>query len=250
MHPGPLTHILVVDDDPEIRALLRAHLEQEGFLITEAADGDAAEAVLEADPIDLVTLDIALAHESGLALARRIRERWAVPIIMLTGRGDEIDRVLGLELGADDYMTKPFSVRELTARVRAVLRRTVHDRTTPAPQSTTIAESTACLLRFSGGVLDPMSRVYRRTSGEVVDLTTAEFSLLELFLRHPQRVLSRDAIMNALRGHDWDHFDRSIDTAVTRLRKKCEPDPAKPVFIKTVRGAGYMFSAPVERAAS
>jgi DNA-binding response OmpR family regulator len=162
---------------------------------------------------------------------------------MISGKCEEIDRVLGLELGADDYITKPFSLREVVARVHAVIRRAA----TPPPSPERADGAEGDILSFEGGVLDCQKRTFQAASGEAVPLTAAEFNLLVLFLRNPQRVLTRDAIMNALKGHDWSVFDRSVDAAIARLRKKCEPDPSEPRYIKTVRGAGYVLAAKVAR---
>jgi two-component system, OmpR family, response regulator len=235
------SEILVVDDDPEIRHLLLAALGREGFSVSEAADAAGARARLKSGGIDLITLDLTLGADDGLAFAREVRSRSDVPIIMVTGKGDAIDRVVGLELGADDYVTKPFNLREVVARVRAVLRR--HE---PARAQSNSPHHHECY-RFDGFKLDVTSRVLTTASGEVCALTTGEFNLLELFVRRPQRVLTRDEIMDILKGHDWSPIDRSIDALVVRLRKKIEPDTNAPTHIKTVRGVGYVFSTDVRR---
>jgi len=230
-------HILVVDDDPKVRALLRRCFEGEGFSVSEARDGKELRENLEREPVALITLDLGLGGESGLDLAREIRARHSVPIIMLTGKGDPIDRVVGLELGADDYLAKPFELRELLARVRAVLRR-----------STTTGPATASGARYSfeGWTLDIGRRSLAHRTGEIQELTTGEFNLLEVFVKRPQRVLSRDDIMDLLKGHDWSPLDRSIDNLIARLRKKIEPDPDQPRLIKTVRGVGYVFTGDIK----
>jgi two-component system OmpR family response regulator len=243
MSPERARRILVVEDDADISALLRARFEQEGFEVTEASDAASVEWALAQGPIDLVTLDIGLERESGFALLRTIRGIGGAPVIMISGKCEEIDRVLGLELGADDYITKPFSLREVVARVHAVIRRAA----TPPPSPERAGGAEGDILSFEGGVLDCQKRTFQAASGEAVPLTAAEFNLLVLFLRNPQRVLTRDAIMNALKGHDWSVFDRSVDAAIARLRKKCEPDPSEPRYIKTVRGAGYVLAAKVAR---
>lgn len=243
MSPERARRILVVEDDADISALLRARFEQEGFEVTEASDAASVEWALAQGPIDLVTLDIGLERESGFALLRTIRGIGGAPVIMISGKCEEIDRVLGLELGADDYITKPFSLREVVARVHAVIRRAA----TPPPSPERAGGAEGDILSFEGGVLDCQKRTFQAASGEAVPLTGAEFNLLVLFLRNPQRVLTRDAIMNALKGHDWSVFDRSVDAAIARLRKKCEPDPSEPRYIKTVRGAGYVLAAKVAR---
>lgn len=233
--------ILIVDDDPEIRHLLQAALGREGFTVSEAADAGSARARLKNGGIDLITLDLTLGADDGLAFAREVRSHSDVPIIMVTGKGDAIDRVVGLELGADDYVTKPFNLREVVARVRAVLRR--HE---PARTHSQSSRPHECY-RFNGFKLNITSRVLLAASGETRSLTTGEFNLLDLFVRRPQRVLTRDEIMDILKGHDWSPMDRSIDALVVRLRKKIEPDPSAPTHIKTVRGVGYVFATDVRR---
>lgn len=234
-------HILVVDDDPKVRTLLRRCLEGEGFVVSDAKDGAELQSCLQRQQISLITLDLNLGNENGLDLARDIRKQRNIPIIMLTGKGDAIDRVVGLEVGADDYLAKPFELRELVARIRAVLRRV-----TP----TEPAAATGQRYAFEGWVLDISRRSLKRNSGDDQDLTTSEFNLLEAFVKRPHRVLSRDDIMDLLKGHDWSPLDRSIDNLVARLRKKVEKDPDRPALIKTVRGAGYTFTADVERQGS
>lgn len=237
-----MTHILVVDDDDQVRTLLRNRFEKEGFEVTEACNAVELRAGLEARAVDLITLDLTLGRDDGLVLAREIRATRNVPIIMISAKDEEIDRVVGLELGADDYIVKPFSPREVVARVKAVLRRYGVD---GAPNGA--AESTGARLSFEGGVLDTGRREFMSPAGVLIELTTTEFNLLELFLRHPQRVLSRDEIMNLLKGHDWSAFDRSVDSAIARLRKKIEPDPDRPRHVKTVRSVGYVFSSEVRK---
>ena len=238
-------HILVVDDDAQIRALLRGRFEKDGFTVSEALDGAGMHACLDAQPVNLITLDLKLGSEDGLALAREIRAKRNVPIIIISGKDDEIDRVVGLELGADDYITKPFSPREVVARVRAVLRRyEAASLGQPLPGE---PASGGPRYTFAGGTLDVSRRQLASPAGEPVILTTAEFNLIELFLRHPQRVLTRDEIMTILKGHDWNPFDRSVDSAVARLRKKVEPDPDQPSYIKTVRNVGYVFTGDVRK---
>jgi DNA-binding response OmpR family regulator len=235
-------HILVVDDEPEIRALLRKCFEREGFQVTEARNGAELRARIERDAVSLITLDLTLGGDDGLELAREVRGRCNVPIIMITGKGDTIDRVVGLELGADDYIAKPFQLREVLARVRAVLRR-YGAAEAPATPGASPRERFA----FEGMVLDIGRRELSRNGGELQELTTAEFNLLEIFVRRPHRVLSRDNIMDLLKGHDWSPADRSIDALVGRLRRKIEADPDHPRLIKTVRGIGYAFSADAKR---
>lgn len=235
--------ILIVDDEPEVRALLRTGLENDGFSVLEAADGRQAVDLVERMPIDLITLDLKLGGEDGLKVARELRAARNVPIIMITGKGDAIDRVVGLELGADDYIPKPFLMREVVARVRAVLRRY----TSAAGPSTAPAPSEGQRYGFDGWVVELMRREVRDPRGELRDLTTAEFNLLVLFVQKPGRVLSRDEIMDLLKGHDWNPMDRSIDALVARLRKKLEPESERPTLVKTVRGIGYVFAGAVKR---
>jgi DNA-binding response OmpR family regulator len=233
------SHILVVEDDAKVRLLLRRCFEGEGYRVTEASSGKEAVKALAAGSFDLVTLDLNLPDGDGLTVGREIRAHSEVPIIMVTGKGDTIDRVVGLELGADDYIAKPFHVREVLARVRAVLRRT--GSRAGAPHSAVKDER----LMFEGWVLDVAKRELMSPAGQRCDLTTSEFDLLRAFATHPKRVLSRDRIMDLLRGHDWNPVDRSIDNLVVRLRRKIEADPESPRLIKTVRGAGYTFAADV-----
>jgi two-component system, OmpR family, response regulator len=233
------THILVVDDDAKVRTLLRRCFEGEGFVVSEARDGAEMRASLERNAVTLITLDLNLGRENGLDLAREIRKDWNTPIIMLTGKGDAVDRIVGLELGADDYLAKPFELRELLARVRAVLRR--------SGSSEMPAQPSGQDYRFDGWTFDLGRRTLTRDGAAALELTTSEFNLLEVFVSRPHRALSRDDIMDLLKGQDWSPLDRSIDNLVARLRKKVERDPEHPSLIKTVRGVGYIFIAEVKR---
>jgi two-component system, OmpR family, response regulator len=235
---GSQGHILVVDDDAEIRALLRRAFERDGFIVSEARNGAEMRARIDDTNLGLVTLDLTLGGEDGLELAREIRARRNLPIIMITGKGDTIDRVVGLELGADDYIAKPFQLREVLARVRAVLRR--YAAGTEALTSVAPLEERYA---FEGRTLDVGRREVCDTGGAPTELTTAEFNLLHIFVQRPKRVLSRDNIMDLLKGHEWSPLDRSIDALVGRLRKRIEADPNAPKLIKTVRGVGYVFAA-------
>jgi DNA-binding response OmpR family regulator len=237
--------ILVVDDEEPVRTLLRDCFELDGYQVVEASDGREASARLAEAPVNLVTLDLNLGGESGLELARQIRAACNVPIVMITGKGDTIDRVVGLELGADDYITKPFHVREVLARVRAVLRRYEASPASQTPAAGAAAGSER--FGFDGWVLDIARRELKSAQGEVQTLTTAEFNMLEMFVHRPSRVLSRDNIMDLLKGHDWSPLDRSIDSLVVRVRKKVETNPDTPRLIKTVRGVGYVFAAEVHK---
>jgi DNA-binding response OmpR family regulator len=232
-------HVLVVDDDAGVRAVLRDCLEMEGFSVSEASDSAGMRSQLKSRRVDLMTLDLMLGGENGLTLARDIRTEQDVPIVMISGKSDTIDRVVGLELGADDYIAKPFHPREVVARIRAVLRR----KTTPQPPAVAASEK----LAFAGFLLDVAARELSSPEKGRLLLTTAEFNLLELLARRPHRVLSRDAIMDLLKGHDWSPLDRSIDALVSRLRKKVESNPDSPRLIKTVRGVGYVLTADVAR---
>jgi two-component system, OmpR family, response regulator len=233
-------HILVIDDDPQIRALLQEYLGENGLRVSAASSGEQMSQILHDEAIDLVVLDLRLSGEDGMAIARSLRDQSAIPIVMLTGVRDEADRVMGLELGADDYLTKPFSPRELLARIRAVLRRTKG----PAPGLTRQKEIRA--FRFGEFELNLRTRRLRRTDGEHIALTNGEFNLLAALLAAPERILTRDQLLEASRVYDNEVYDRAIDIQVLRLRRKIERDPSQPQFIVTERGAGYMFSALVE----
>ncbi|WIM04854.1 MAG: response regulator [Candidatus Nitricoxidivorans perseverans] len=227
--------ILVVDDDPALRDLLAEYLGANGFAVEAVGDGAAMLRALSGGPPDAVVLDLMLPGEDGLSLARRLRgdaARAALPILMLSARGEEIDRVVGLEVGADDYLAKPFSPRELLARLRALLRRA---------RSAAPAEFAGGERRFGPYRLDLAAHRLLREGSEV-PLTGAEFDLLRVFVERPNRVLSRDDIVSLIRGFDRDPFDRSVDIRVTRLRRKIEADPAAPAYIRTIRGEGYLFN--------
>lgn len=245
MSQHEISQVLIVDDEPEIRALLRAGLEAEGFGVVEAASGTEAEAHLARQPIALMTLDLKLGGEDGLKLARDFRAKRNTPIIMITGKGDPIDRVVGLELGADDYISKPFLMREVIARVRAVLRRYVG--TAEEADTGSAERPDGTRFTFDGWSIDVKRREVRDPKGANVELTTAEFNLLMIFVQRPGRVLSRDELMDLLKGHDWTPMDRSIDGLVARLRKKIEPESERPQLVKTVRGVGYAFAGSVKR---
>lgn len=227
-------HLLVVDDDAGLRELLQEYLSAQGFRVTTVADGTGMEACLAQHAIDLVILDLMLPGEDGLSLARRLRAQGDLPIIMLSARGEDVDRIIGLEVGADDYLAKPFNPRELLARIRALLRR---NERAPGKDDATGPDTR----RFGRYVLDVAARELRR-DGEPVALTAGEFNLLRIFVEHPNRVLGRDGIMDMLKGYERSPFDRSIDVRVTRLRRKIEEDPNKPVHIRTVWGEGYLFA--------
>jgi two-component system OmpR family response regulator len=235
-------HILIVDDHREIRELVARVLTQEGFRVSMAADGRAMRKVLADSRIDLILLDLMLPGEDGLSLCRALRAESTVPIIMLTAKGEEVDRVIGLEMGADDYLPKPFGSRELVARIRAVLRRgrmeNARIEAAPPPKR----------YRFDRWVLETESRELLRDDGVTVPLSTGEYDLLLAMVERPQRVLNRDQLLDLARGRSAGAFDRSIDTQVSRLRKKLEHDPVEPRIIKTIWGGGYMFACAVTKA--
>ena len=244
MTTAPATRILVVDDEPEVRTLLRRCFELEGYAVDEAKDGAEMRAHMDARAIHLITLDLKLGGEDGLTLAREIRTKQNVPIVMISGKDDPIDRIVGLELGADDYVTKPFHLREVLARVRAVLRR-YENSLGAKPSAAPAADRSG--YAFAGFLLRPAQRELTNATGQTLELTTAEFNMLQMFVERPSRVLSRDNIMDFLKGHEWSPFDRSIDSLVARLRKKIEADIDNPRLIKTVRGVGYVFAVAVRR---
>ncbi len=232
-------HILVVDDDREIRDLTGRYLRKHGFRVESAADAKAMDRLLRDGRFDLIVLDLMLPGEDGLSICRRLRASTRIPILMLTAVAEDTDRIIGLEIGADDYLTKPFNPRELLARIRAVLRR--------AEGAGSAADPVEGVLIFSGWRLDPARRELRDPQGVLIELTAGEFGLLMALVERPRRVLSRDRLLDLTKGRDAQPFDRSIDVQVSRLRRKIEPDPKNPDMIKTVRSGGYIFTLPVER---
>ena len=236
-----IPHLLVVDDDREIRSLVAQFLTKHGFRVTGVKDGAEMLRTLDGARVDLIVLDLMLPGEDGLSLCRRLRATAATaqtPVIMLTAMGEETDRIVGLEMGADDYLAKPFSPRELLARIKAVLRRA-----SAPPVAGTSSGGT--VLRFEGWSLDVTKRELRSPDGVLVQLSAGEYDLLVAFAEHPQRVLNRDQLLDLARGRSAVPFDRSVDVQVSRLRRKIEPDPAEPTLIKTVRGGGYLFTPTV-----
>jgi DNA-binding response OmpR family regulator len=231
-------HILVVDDHADICEMVKSYLEEEGFRVSTANDGEAMRRVMAQGPVTLVLLDLILPGEDGLTLARKLRAESNVGIIILTGRGETVDRIIGLEMGADDYLPKPFHLRELLARVKSVLRRawardsSIHEKLSSA--------------RFNGWQLDLTARELTAPSGEQVRLTTGEFDLLSAFVSNANVVLSRDRLLDLARNREAGPFDRTIDVQVGRLRRKLDDDPHQPSLIKTVRGSGYIFTAQVD----
>ena len=230
-------HILIVDDDREIRDLTGRYLRKHGFRVDSAADAKQMDRRLRDGRFDLIVLDLMLPGEDGLSICRRLRAATRIPIVMLTAVAEDTDRIIGLEIGADDYLTKPFNPRELLARIRAVLRRA--EGVLPDPEGGALV--------FAGWRLDPARRELRDPDGVLVELTAGGFDLLAAFVERPRRVLSRDRLLDLTRGRDAQPFDRSIDVQVSRLRRKIEADPKKPEVIKTVRSGGYIFTLPVER---
>jgi two-component system, OmpR family, response regulator len=236
-------HILAVDDDESVRSLIIDYLTEQGLRVTGAKNGKEMQAALRTGDVDLVLLDVKLPGEDGFALAREIRHSSNVPIIMLTGQTHEVDRVLGLELGADDYLTKPFSPRELLARIKAVLRRyEVGAQAEGDPRSR--RDNEIRFYKFAGWELSTGTRKLISPEGKRVELTNGEYALLVTFLKSPRRVLSRDQLLESSRLHD-DIYDRSIDVQILRLRRKIESDANEPKLIRTERGAGYFFDADV-----
>jgi DNA-binding response OmpR family regulator len=241
-NPAGQQHILVVDDDAAMRRLIADYLAENHFRVSPAANGAEMEQALAQHAIDLVVLDLHLAGEDGLQLARELRQDSQIPIVMVTGKHEEVDRVMGLELGADDYIVKPFSSREMLARIRAVLRRYQAARALLPGRDDT---RRAC--RFSGWELNVRTRRLTDPAGQRVELTNGEFNLLLAFCSAPFRVLGRDQLLDLSRLHGADEvFERSIDVQILRLRRKIEPNPGQPQFIKTERGAGYVFNVPVD----
>jgi len=233
--------LIVVDDEPELRKILSDYLARHGFAVRAVAGAAELDACLAAEEADLLILDVAMPGEDGLSIARRIRSRSSVPILMLTAAADIVDRVVGLEVGADDYVTKPFDLRELRARVRALLRRS---EILSSRASLPSEANTAMLIQFGSVMLDLDGHQLLQADGEVTALTSMEFDLLNAFARNPNRVLTRDRLLDLAHHRGSEPFDRSIDIRIARLRRKIEPDPSKPQVIKTIHGSGYMFVSP------
>jgi len=231
-------HVLVVDDDAELRALLSEYLGRNGFRVSTARDGREMRQVLDGSNPDIVVLDVMLPGEDGLALCRDLRARSNLPVVMLTARGEEVDRIVGIEMGADDYLAKPFNPRELLARMKGILRRA---RSLPA------ARSEGHRLRFAGWILDLAARHLIAPDGVVVALSGTEFRLLQIFVTHPNRVLDRNQLMDLTLGREATPFDRAIDVQVSRLRQRLKDDAREPRIIKTVRNGGYVLAAQVDR---
>ena len=237
----PPVHLAVLDDEIEITLLLANYLGSHGFRVSQLHSGKALMALMAADAPQLVLLDLGLRGEDGLAIARQLREHWRCGVVIVTGRGDAVDKVVGLEVGADDYVIKPFDLRELVARIKAVLRRLTPDAVSPPPA----VEPPSERLHFGGLALDLAARRLLSADGSEVALTTGEFDLLCALARHPGRVLSRDFLLEQTRGREAGPFDRTVDVQVGRLRRKIEAKPDSPEIIKSVRGAGYILVPPV-----
>lgn len=233
-------NILIVDDDADIRSLLTRYLEKNGLRATAVGDGRAMWQALDRGAYDLVVLDLMLPGDDGLTLCRTLRGKSDIPVVMLTARGDETDRIVGLEMGADDYLPKPFSARELMARIKVILRRTRSLPPNLQPQD-------EHLMRFAGWTLDTARRLLVSPAGVQTPIGGAEFKLLRVFLDHPNRVLDRDQLLDLSQGREAEPLDRSIDVQVSRLRHRLGDDPKSPQLIKTVRGEGYVLSVPVAR---
>jgi two-component system phosphate regulon response regulator OmpR len=230
--------VLIVDDDQEVRDMLTEYLASHGYEVTQADGGKAMRAELERAVPDVVLLDVGLPGEDGLMLARYLRERYELGIVMVTGAGEVVDRIVGLEMGADDYIAKPFDPRELRARLKSVMRRT---QGRAAPAAAPAAPATDARLPVGRCLLDLKSHQLYERDGAEVPLTGMEYELLRVFAEHPNQVLSRDRLLTLTRNREWEPFDRSIDIRIARLRRKVEEDPENPRAIRTVRGAGYMF---------
>lgn len=227
--------LLIVDDDPGLRELLQRYLREQDYSVATAGDGTAMDQHLLQNTVDLIILDLMLPGEDGLSIAKRLRKTMNTPIIILSAKGDEVDRIVGLEVGADDYLAKPFNPRELLARIRAVMRR---QRPVEADDQNSTSQDICC---FGPYQLDFTTRSLS-CEGRNISLTSAEYELLRAMVEHPNRVLSRDMLIESLKGYDRSPFDRSVDVRITRLRRKLENDPKSPEYIRTIWGVGYMFT--------
>ncbi len=243
--------MLVVDDDARVRRMLIEYLAEQGLRAEGAGSGAEMRAAMARGRVDVVLLDLVLPGEDGLALAAELRAGSDIAIIIVTGRGDVVDRVVGLEVGADDYLAKPFHLREVLARIKSVLRRShAVPRSAPGtapPPAPAPAAAAGGVLAFAGYALDPARRLLTGPGGDEIALTTGEFNLLVAFAERPGRVLDRDTLMDLAKGRQWEALDRSIDSQVARLRRKIEPDPKNPTLIRSIRGVGYLFAAEVTR---
>lgn len=240
-------HVLIVDDDPELRALLADYLGRNGLRVSEAEDGVGLRNALEVEPPDLVILDVMLPGEDGLSLCRNLRAHSALPVIMLTARGDDTDRIVGLEMGADDYLPKPFNPRELLARINSVLRRTRGTGDAGTATTPPHGDGRVRRYRFAGWLLDAELRQLIDADGVVVPLGSAEFRLLRALLEHAGRPQTRDQLLDATQGREAGPFDRSIDMLISRLRRRLREDPKEPAIIRTLRNEGYVLVAPITR---
>lgn len=234
-------HIVIVDDDELLRNRLSAYLASEGFRVTTAESAARFRDLLGRERIDLAVVDITMPGENGLSLTRFLREQSDIGVVILTGKGDPIDRAIGLEVGADDYVAKPFHLRELLARVRSVLRRT-------KPRSDRVAAPVVPVVRFAGWRFDLAKRTLTSPRGKAVHLTAAEFQLLQAFVANANQVIGRDRLLELVAGRQWDPYDRTVDQHISRLRRKLEKNAKRPELIKSVRGRGYLFATPIDRA--
>jgi two-component system, OmpR family, phosphate regulon response regulator OmpR len=230
--------LLVVDDEPKIRQLLIKYLSQEGYLVDAVSDASEMDKYLLNHTVDLVILDLMLPGEDGLSIGRRLRHQQNMPIIILSARSEELDKIIGLEMGADDYLSKPFNPRELLARIRSVLRRSIQDHLPSSKTADTLLQFGPYCLNIERHTLT------KEETGDPknIQITTGEFSLLKIFLEHSERVLNRDTLLEITKGYAHSSIDRSIDVCVGRLRRKIEPDPTNPIYLRTIRGVGYIFS--------
>jgi DNA-binding response OmpR family regulator len=231
--------LLVVDDEPKIRQLLTKYLSQEGYFVDAVNDGIEMDKYLLKNTVDLVILDLMLPGEDGLSIGRRLRQQQSMPIIILSARGEELDKIVGLEMGADDYLSKPFNPRELLARIRSVLRRSIQNKLVTINVTDKVFKFGPYCLNIDRHAL---TREEEADKIENIQLTTGEFTLLKIFLEHSERVLNRDRLLEITKGYSHSSIDRSIDVCVGRLRRKIEPDPSSPIYLRTIRGIGYIFS--------
>ncbi|MDE2603453.1 MAG: response regulator [Bradyrhizobium sp.] len=245
---GQSQHIFIVDDEPPAREMVGDYLKMHGFAVTLCDGGKSLRAAIETDVPDLVVLDLNMPEEDGLSIIRDLKSRANIPIIMLTATASPIDRVVGLELGADDYIAKPCELRELMARIRSVLRRSAPVRTVAGTEAAGAKASKNQLVRFGTKWLDLEAQALRDDEGNEHPLTASEFGLLKVFAANPKRVLSRERLLELANARDSEAFDRAVDLRIMRIRRKIEPDPAKPVVIRTIRGGGYLFSPAGDKA--
>ena len=242
-------NVLVVDDDQDIRDLLKDYLEDNGFVVNTAIDAETMKQCIEEVVPDVVLMDVGLPGEDGLSLTRYLRERLDIGVIVISGAGDTVDRIVGLEVGADDYIAKPFDPRELRARIKSVVRRYQRSAFDESTDSETVGQDSGKQIALGSSILNLQTRQLSNLDGDEIPLTAMEFDLLNTFIERPNRPMSRDQLLNITQNRDWDPYDRSIDIRITRLRRKIEIDPNKPQLLRTVRGVGYMF-VPAKKASN